>query len=183
MMTLRLLSRRGSACSTTGCPPSTSARRIRTRRVREGTAPRSGLQERGDEQLGAEQLRGQEARQLQQEQGSRGEARPAGSQCPSPPRGGPPWSTPRLSGVTRPGAARYLLQGGGPGGAAARHRGAAAYTHGRGDREKRVRTCTEGKSNCEPRKELNGKVLACWCAPKMCHCNIIAQIANPPRPA
>ena len=33
------------------------------------------------------------------------------------------------------------------------------------------------------RKELKGKVLACWCAPKMCNCKLIAQIANPPRPA
>ena len=28
------------------------------------------------------------------------------------------------------------------------------------------------------KSELRDKILACWCAPKMCHCNIIVQIAN-----
>lgn len=28
------------------------------------------------------------------------------------------------------------------------------------------------------RTQLRGKVLACWCAPKMCHCDILVQIAN-----
>ena len=27
-------------------------------------------------------------------------------------------------------------------------------------------------------KELKGKVLGCWCAPKLCHGNILAEIAN-----
>lgn len=27
-------------------------------------------------------------------------------------------------------------------------------------------------------KELKGKVLGCWCAPKACHCDILAEIAN-----
>lgn len=26
--------------------------------------------------------------------------------------------------------------------------------------------------------ELTGKRLACWCAPKFCHCTILAQLAN-----
>ncbi|NJO18555.1 MAG: DUF4326 domain-containing protein [Thioploca sp.] len=28
------------------------------------------------------------------------------------------------------------------------------------------------------KKELKGKVLGCWCAPKMCHGYILARIAN-----
>ena len=27
-------------------------------------------------------------------------------------------------------------------------------------------------------KELKGKVLGCWCAPKLCHGDILAEIAN-----
>eukprot|EP00301_Raphidiophrys_heterophryoidea_P016053 c2520_g1_i1.p1 GENE.c2520_g1_i1~~c2520_g1_i1.p1 ORF type:complete len:158 (+),score=30.56 c2520_g1_i1:37-474(+) len=30
----------------------------------------------------------------------------------------------------------------------------------------------------EKAKDLKGKVLACWCSPKMCHGHIIAAIAN-----
>ena len=41
-----------------------------------------------------------------------------------------------------------------------------------------VWVCSHPKMVERIRKELKGKVLACWCAPKMCHCNIIAQIAN-----
>ncbi len=26
--------------------------------------------------------------------------------------------------------------------------------------------------------ELRGKVLGCWCAPKDCHCDILARVAN-----
>lgn len=26
--------------------------------------------------------------------------------------------------------------------------------------------------------ELKGKVLGCWCAPKRCHCEILAKLAN-----
>jgi hypothetical protein len=29
------------------------------------------------------------------------------------------------------------------------------------------------------RRELAGKVLGCWCAPKACHGDILAEIANP----
>jgi hypothetical protein len=29
------------------------------------------------------------------------------------------------------------------------------------------------------RRELRGKVLACWCAPKSCHGDVLARIANP----
>lgn len=28
------------------------------------------------------------------------------------------------------------------------------------------------------KQELKGKVLGCWCAPKLCHGNILAEIAN-----
>ena len=28
------------------------------------------------------------------------------------------------------------------------------------------------------RVELRGMVLGCWCAPKACHCDILAEIAN-----
>jgi len=28
------------------------------------------------------------------------------------------------------------------------------------------------------KQELKGKVLGCWCAPKLCHGNILEQIAN-----
>ena len=28
------------------------------------------------------------------------------------------------------------------------------------------------------KEELRGKVLGCWCAPKLCHGNILSQIAN-----
>lgn len=28
------------------------------------------------------------------------------------------------------------------------------------------------------KQELKGKVLGCWCAPKLCHGNILSQIAN-----
>ena len=28
------------------------------------------------------------------------------------------------------------------------------------------------------RRELNGKVLGCWCAPKLCHGDILVEIAN-----
>ena len=28
------------------------------------------------------------------------------------------------------------------------------------------------------KQELRGKVLGCWCAPKLCHGNILTQIAN-----
>jgi hypothetical protein len=28
------------------------------------------------------------------------------------------------------------------------------------------------------KQELRGKVLGCWCAPKLCHGNILSQIAN-----
>ena len=28
------------------------------------------------------------------------------------------------------------------------------------------------------RSELKGKVLGCWCAPKLCHGDIIAELAN-----
>jgi hypothetical protein len=28
------------------------------------------------------------------------------------------------------------------------------------------------------KEELKGKILACWCAPKDCHCEVIALIAN-----
>jgi hypothetical protein len=27
-------------------------------------------------------------------------------------------------------------------------------------------------------QELRGKVLGCWCAPKSCHCDILADLAN-----
>lgn len=30
-------------------------------------------------------------------------------------------------------------------------------------------------------QELRGKVLGCWCAPKLCHGDILAEIANGPR--
>ena len=30
----------------------------------------------------------------------------------------------------------------------------------------------------DARKELKGKNLICWCAPKSCHCDIILEIAN-----
>jgi Domain of unknown function (DUF4326) len=30
------------------------------------------------------------------------------------------------------------------------------------------------------REELRGKVLACWCHPEPCHCNIIAEAVNKP---
>jgi hypothetical protein len=26
--------------------------------------------------------------------------------------------------------------------------------------------------------ELRGKILGCWCAPKSCHCDILADLAN-----
>lgn len=29
------------------------------------------------------------------------------------------------------------------------------------------------------KKELKGKDLACWCAPKACHCDVYLRIANP----
>ena len=28
------------------------------------------------------------------------------------------------------------------------------------------------------KNELNGKVLACWCAPKLCHGDVLAEIAK-----
>lgn len=28
------------------------------------------------------------------------------------------------------------------------------------------------------KRELRGKVLACWCAPKLCHADVLAKIAN-----
>lgn len=28
------------------------------------------------------------------------------------------------------------------------------------------------------KQELKGKVLGCWCSPKLCHGNILSQIAN-----
>ncbi len=28
------------------------------------------------------------------------------------------------------------------------------------------------------KQELRGKVLACWCAPKLCHADVLAEIAN-----
>ena len=28
------------------------------------------------------------------------------------------------------------------------------------------------------KKELKGKVLGCWCAPKACHGHVLAEIAN-----
>ena len=28
------------------------------------------------------------------------------------------------------------------------------------------------------REELKGKVLGCWCAPKLCHGDILAEVAN-----
>ena len=28
------------------------------------------------------------------------------------------------------------------------------------------------------KRELKGKILGCWCAPKTCHCDILAEIAN-----
>jgi hypothetical protein len=31
----------------------------------------------------------------------------------------------------------------------------------------------------EIRRELNGKVLGCWCQPEFCHGHVIARIANP----
>ena len=27
-------------------------------------------------------------------------------------------------------------------------------------------------------KELKGKVLGCWCAPLLCHCEVLAELAN-----
>lgn len=30
----------------------------------------------------------------------------------------------------------------------------------------------------EAKRELRGKILACWCAPKPCHGHILARIAN-----
>ncbi len=30
--------------------------------------------------------------------------------------------------------------------------------------------------------ELRGKVLGCWCAPRSCHADVLAEIANPPAP-
>ena len=27
--------------------------------------------------------------------------------------------------------------------------------------------------------ELKGKVLGCWCAPRTCHCDVLAELANP----
>jgi len=26
--------------------------------------------------------------------------------------------------------------------------------------------------------ELRGKILGCWCAPKACHCDVLAELAN-----
>lgn len=31
-------------------------------------------------------------------------------------------------------------------------------------------------------RELKGKTLACWCAPKACHADILMRVANDPRP-
>ena len=31
-------------------------------------------------------------------------------------------------------------------------------------------------------RELKGKTLACWCAPKACHADILLKVANDPRP-
>lgn len=31
--------------------------------------------------------------------------------------------------------------------------------------------------------ELRGKVLACWCSPKRCHADLLAQLANVARPS
>ena len=28
--------------------------------------------------------------------------------------------------------------------------------------------------------ELRGKILACWCAPDACHCDVLAELANGP---
>lgn len=30
--------------------------------------------------------------------------------------------------------------------------------------------------------ELRGKVLGCWCAPKACHCHVLAELADAPAP-
>lgn len=31
-------------------------------------------------------------------------------------------------------------------------------------------------------QELRGKILACWCAPKACHADVLAEIANGEEP-
>jgi hypothetical protein len=33
----------------------------------------------------------------------------------------------------------------------------------------------------EAKKELRGKVLGCWCAPQLCHGEVLARVANEPR--
>jgi hypothetical protein len=52
-----------------------------------------------------------------------------------------------------------------------------------GDREEVVRKYrrwifTQNRLLEEARKDLAGKVLACWCAPLACHADILSDIAN-----
>jgi hypothetical protein len=37
---------------------------------------------------------------------------------------------------------------------------------------------TEPKLMADARRELRGKVLGCWCAPRACHGDVLARIAN-----
>lgn len=42
----------------------------------------------------------------------------------------------------------------------------------------KYREYAEGFSIAVIRRELGGKVLGCWCAPKACHGDVLAEMAN-----
>jgi len=39
-------------------------------------------------------------------------------------------------------------------------------------------TLGDGKHLLKDLHELKGKVLGCWCAPKLCHGNVLVELAN-----
>lgn len=40
--------------------------------------------------------------------------------------------------------------------------------------------CSQPQLIEDAKRELRGKVLGCWCAPRPCHADVLAEIANPP---
>ena len=44
--------------------------------------------------------------------------------------------------------------------------------------EKYRKYILENKELLKDLGELRGKILGCWCAPKECHCDILAELAN-----
>ena len=73
--------------------------------------------------------------------------------------------------------------GGAPAGATGEWGNPFAMTGGEGDRERVIEQYKQWLHSqpelCErARRELRGKVLGCWCAPKACHGHVLAEVAN-----